>query len=131
MRVLQPSQPRQRGSHPSKEPVIHGEPTSHPVSQPASQPARPEGTGQGSRAQQGIQSPRDLYNSRAKPSYPSRPSSPPPTPRAIPRVELQITNVGLSRVAPLSLSLSFWFAVSLPGRTEQRLSMSVFSSSTQ
>lgn len=54
-----------------REPVIHGEPT------------KPAGGGR-----QGIQSPRDLYNSPAKPSYPSRPSS-----IAIPRVELQITNV--------------------------------------
>lgn len=61
---------RERG-HPSKESVIHGEPTN------------PAGGGR-----QGIQSPRDLYNSPAKPSYPSRPSS-----IAIPRVELQITNV--------------------------------------
>ena len=94
-------------------------PSSQP-SQSASQQARGK---PGSRAQQGIQSPRDLYNSRAKPSYPSRPSSPPPpTPRAIPRVELQITNVGLSRVilsSPLLSSL-FLFRRNLPPRCQAK-----------
>lgn len=79
VRVLQPSQPSRASQRASDPRCTVKQPASQRAREPASWRAR-GCAGQGcSRTQQGIQSPRDLYNSRAKPSLlPSSAVSLPP-----------------------------------------------------